>query len=312
MYFYEERRRQNSRVRGALLGVIVWLVVPVAAAGVGFWYGRAYTLSDGLLPQVLTWLDTIFDTEPEKPGIASREFQARIAAVAERIDEMEAELRRSSALGRRVVLLAGLDPAEFDFDRSASVSGSADAWLAGEMGLLELVTLSDFIAEHKRSLLRLDRLVKKKAPGKRTVLSVWPVRSGYVSSGFGRRIHPILKKSHFHSGIDFAGKMGAPIFAAADGVVIYSGWRSGYGRTVEIRHQDSLVTRYAHNQKNLVKQGERVAKGQKIAKLGSSGRSTGPHVHFEVRRDGKAVDPLDYIAVSMSYAGIGSRRGRGG
>ena len=97
------------------------------------------------------------------------------------------------------------------------------------------------------------------------------------------------------SGVDFASKRGTPVVATADGVVIFSGWQSGYGRLVEIRHMDGIVSRYAHNQKNLVKEGDMVEKGQTIAKLGSTGRSTGPHVHFEVRKNGRAVNPLKFV-----------------
>jgi murein DD-endopeptidase MepM/ murein hydrolase activator NlpD len=98
-----------------------------------------------------------------------------------------------------------------------------------------------------------------------------------------------------HKGIDIAGKHGSDIAAMADGLVVFSGRQSGYGKIVQIRHANGLETLYAHNASNLVAEGELVRKGQVIAKLGSSGRSTGPHVHFEVRRNGEAVDPMRYL-----------------
>jgi murein DD-endopeptidase MepM/ murein hydrolase activator NlpD len=101
-----------------------------------------------------------------------------------------------------------------------------------------------------------------------------------------------------HKGIDIAAKHGTDIVAMADGIVIFSGWKGGYGKIVEVRHANGLETRYAHNSANLAKEGDMVRKGQVIAKLGSTGRSTGPHVHFEVRRNGEAVNPMQYLDLS--------------
>jgi murein DD-endopeptidase MepM/ murein hydrolase activator NlpD len=98
-----------------------------------------------------------------------------------------------------------------------------------------------------------------------------------------------------HLGVDFAGKRGTDILAVADGLVVFTGVRNGYGNTLDIRHANGLVTRYAHNQKILVKEGDLVEKGQVVAKLGSSGRATGPHLHFEVLEDGEQVDPMKYV-----------------
>jgi murein DD-endopeptidase MepM/ murein hydrolase activator NlpD len=111
------------------------------------------------------------------------------------------------------------------------------------------------------------------------------------------RKDPFNRKRSFHRGVDFAGKRGAPIVAVADGLVVLAESRGGYGRTVEIRHGNGLVTRYAHNQKLLVEEGDLVKQGQKIATLGSSGRATGPHLHFEVLEDGKQVNPMKYVGL---------------
>jgi murein DD-endopeptidase MepM/ murein hydrolase activator NlpD len=127
----------------------------------------------------------------------------------------------------------------------------------------------------------------------------WPLTTGgVVTSTFGMRRHPISGRRSMHMGIDIAGKHGADIVAMADGLVIFSGRKSGYGKLVEIRHPNGLETRYAHNSQNLVTEGDLVTKGEVIAKLGSTGRSTGPHVHFEVRRNGEALDPMRYLDLS--------------
>ena len=119
------------------------------------------------------------------------------------------------------------------------------------------------------------------------------------SSGFGPRIDPINGKYEFHPGVDFNGPVGSDVLAVAGGVVSYNGWRDGYGNVVEIDHGNGYMTRYAHNQKNLVAVGQRVHAGQSIARVGSTGRATGPHCHFEVWLHGRAVNPLTYVNGSI-------------
>ncbi len=125
---------------------------------------------------------------------------------------------------------------------------------------------------------------------------VLPV-TGVISSGFGWRIHPVTGERKLHKGVDFAAPTGTPIFAAADGVVTDAGWTDGgYGNIVELRHDDGSVTLYAHANSVYVSKGQTVRKGTAIAEVGTTGRSTGPHLHFEVQPDGKtAVDPMDYL-----------------
>lgn len=211
---------------------------------------------------------------------------------------MQAELLRLNALGGRLVEMAGLNVAEFGFEKPVPIGGPADVQGSRETGAeltKKIINLPALINDRRRKLEQLEQAIMEKGLRKHATPSRWPVRSRYISSGFGRCMHPIFKKPFFHKGVDFAGKPGAPIFAAADGVVIASEMQSGYGRVVEIRHMDGLVTCYAHNQKNLVKPGDLVKEGQVIAKLGSCGRSTGPHVHFEVRKNGTAINPMNYI-----------------
>jgi murein DD-endopeptidase MepM/ murein hydrolase activator NlpD len=127
-----------------------------------------------------------------------------------------------------------------------------------------------------------------------------PVASGYLSSPFGRRSDPFHGRARHHKGVDFAAKRGTEVVAVAAGVVTWSGRKSGYGWTVEVSHADGYVTLYAHNQRNLVRVGDLVQRGQAIAQVGSSGRSTGPHLHFEVKKNGRQVNPESYIARAAS------------
>ena len=123
----------------------------------------------------------------------------------------------------------------------------------------------------------------------------WPLASPVVTSGFGYRIHPIFGTSRLHAGIDLRGSTGTPILAAGDGVVVSAGWRGGYGNTVIIDHGGSLATLYAHQSRIYVGTGAKVRRGQAIGAVGSTGQSTGPHLHFEVRVNGTPVDPLNYL-----------------
>ncbi|MFN6142651.1 MAG: peptidoglycan DD-metalloendopeptidase family protein [Pseudanabaena sp.] len=130
---------------------------------------------------------------------------------------------------------------------------------------------------------------------------VLPITGAVISSGFGWRVHPVTGERRMHNGVDFAAPTGTPIFAAADGVVTEAGWTNGgYGNIVELRHSDGSVTLYAHTSRVYVSKGQVVNRGQAIAEVGTTGRSTGPHLHFEVQPDGKnAVDPMDYLQMSQ-------------
>lgn len=127
-------------------------------------------------------------------------------------------------------------------------------------------------------------------------LGCWPV-PGFndISSGFGYRIHPITNERKMHKGIDIPANMGSDIVATDDGIVIFSGIQNGYGNVIEIEHFGGKTSKYAHNNENLVSEGDKVKKGQVIAKIGSTGRSTGPHVHFEVLLNGEVKNPIEMI-----------------
>ena len=125
---------------------------------------------------------------------------------------------------------------------------------------------------------------------------IWPLATkGRISSPFGNRMHPILKENRFHSGMDIAVPSGTEVRAADRGKVLISGWNGGYGYYIAIDHGNGLSTAYAHNSRLLVKEGDLVAQGQAVAKSGSTGLSTGPHLHFEVRKEGVPIDPADYL-----------------
>jgi murein DD-endopeptidase MepM/ murein hydrolase activator NlpD len=142
----------------------------------------------------------------------------------------------------------------------------------------------------------LESLLMSRSLSERVMPSGRPVEDGWLSSRYGKRNDPFTGKQDFHKGLDFAGKKGSEVNAVGDGVVSWAGKKSGYGKLIEINHGNGYSTRYGHNQSHMVKVGDTVKKGQQIALMGSTGRSTGPHVHFEVLRNGKKVNPSGFIS----------------
>lgn len=229
--------------------------------------------------------------------------QSKLDAMALRLAQIQAQVMRIEGLGQRLVELADLDADDFDFGAEPGQGGPApaaplDVALAAPDYLLELETLSSRLKDRERQLIVLEDVLQAQGPGQPSRPSGQPVTDGWLSSYFGMRTDPFTGRPARHEGVDFAGKLGSPVVAAAAGVVIWSGPRSGYGNLVEIDHGKGFVTRYGHNQRNLVRQGQKVGKGQQIARMGSSGRSTGPHVHFEVLRNGLPVNPLFYVTAA--------------
>jgi murein DD-endopeptidase MepM/ murein hydrolase activator NlpD len=228
-----------------------------------------------------------------------RELQDRLDALAGRVGQMNAHVIRLDALGRRLTDMANLDKGEFDFEREPAVGGPEGVVEGAVAAAPELTSMLDNLAnqikDRERQLAVLESLISTRNLSRQIVPGGRPVMQGWISSYFGHRADPFTGRSAFHRGLDFAGPMGAEVVAVASGVVTYSKERFGYGKCVEINHGNGYVTRYAHNQRVLVQAGDTVQKGQPIALIGSTGRSTGPHLHFEVLKQGRAVDPMSFV-----------------
>lgn len=231
------------------------------------------------------------------------ELQAQTHALARRIAMLDAQMMRLDAAGKRLTEVADLDAGEFDFDAVPPVGGPEAISDDGE--LPTLTDLHAALSEHERRLADRERqmrvledLLLASRIEQQARPSGWPVSGGWISSRYGPRTDPFTGRRAIHYGMDFAGREGADVLAVGSGVVTYAGYRYGYGKLVEINHGNGYVTRYGHNRKVRVAVGDRVTKGQVIAEMGSTGRSTGPHVHFEVLRNGRAVDPAEYIRAS--------------
>jgi murein DD-endopeptidase MepM/ murein hydrolase activator NlpD len=229
------------------------------------------------------------------------EMQGKVNALASRIGTLNAHLIRLDAMGRRVTDLAGLDRGEFDFDQPPPAGGpDGGEFAGGTMQVPELTSALDALEaqllDRQRQLTALESLMSTRSLGERIMPGGWPVVGGWISSRFGYRSDPIHGRGAFHAGVDFAAPPGTKVIATGPGVVSFAGYKQGYGYVVEITHPTGYLTRYGHNSRNLVREGQTVQKGESIAVIGSTGRSTGVHVHFEVERDGKTVNPTQYLS----------------
>ena len=228
---------------------------------------------------------------------AKRNAEAHLNALAQRLGQMQAQLMRLNALGSRLTRMAGLDAREFNFSVEAAMGGPEKTSASSNPPELmdSLDHLTHEIDRQQERLSALENLLLDRKLNAAVTPSGWPVEGGWISSGFGVRADPFNGHQSQHDGVDIASNMGSPVHAVGDGVVTHSGERAGYGMLVEVTHESGLVTRYAHTSAILVRVGDRVQKGQAIALVGTSGRSTGPHLHFEVVRNGTAVNPMRYL-----------------
>lgn len=231
---------------------------------------------------------------------ARGQLQGNVDALASRVGMMNAHLIRLDALGRRITDLANLDRGEFDFDKPPPAGGpEGTEQVSGSAQVPELTAVLDALesqlADRERQLTVLESLMSTRQLGERILPGGLPVIGGWISSHFGFRSDPITGHTAFHSGVDFAAVPGSHVIATGPGIVSFAGYKTGYGNVVEITHPTGYVTLYGHNSRNLVHEGETVQKGQAVAVIGSTGRSTGTHVHFEVERNGSPVNPTRYM-----------------
>lgn len=244
------------------------------------------------------WSETL-DAQEQAIKDVEKESDQQIAALTLRVAELQARLVRLDALGDRLTTIAKLDRGEFDFSRKPALGGPEVEQSEEVVSFNEfqdsLAQLGAEIEDRQQQLVTLEALLAKRKILNDVFVAGRPIKKGWMSSRFGRRNDPFTGRIAWHEGVDFAGKEGSDIIAVASGVVTWSGERYGYGQLVEVNHGNGFSTRYAHCKENLVKVGDVVKKGQVIALMGSSGRSTGPHVHFEVYKNGRAVDPSSYI-----------------
>ena len=231
-----------------------------------------------------------------------RFMRENLDVLARKLGEVQAKLTQLESLGERVSGLAGINPAEIK-----SKPGQGGPLVSGRpLSLDELqLTLDDLtrLTDQRTDLLTVleSRLFDQKMRSM-MVPTQRPVAGGNLGSGFGWRIDPITATSALHTGLDFQADNGTPILSAAGGVVVTQEYHPAYGNVVEIDHGNELITRYAHASAMYVKKGDLVKRGQHIADVGSTGRSTGSHLHFEVLVQGIPQDPQKFLDAGSSVA----------
>lgn len=285
----------------------IWLPALFAVAGLltmSFVSGYYTSRGHGLLPAHLMhrWNAEL---QTERQNLAETKASAgeNARALVRRMAELNAQMMRLEAAGERMLKVADLDPNEFNFSRPPALGGPETEEIASALPINDplLQSIERFeakLTERERQMRVLEDLLMASRMQNEVVPSGWPVVNGFISSLFGRRPDPFSGRMAFHEGMDFAGKEGSSVIAVGAGVVSYSSARAGYGVLVEVNHGNGYITRYGHNKAVLVKVGDTVRKGQRLALVGSSGRSTGPHVHFEVLLNGSPVNPAQYIEAS--------------
>lgn len=281
---------------GLVLGVVlVNFMNPPAQASADF--AQQNSEYEQALVDLGSDLEVQLSSAKEAVELATENADAQLRVMSSRVAELQARLARMETVARN---LANAQP-----DMAVAVDFSAPVALGGP-GLAEDVVMTDVVnqlsllearlADRERQLGVLENLVIGDDVAARLSPKGRPIVEGWLSSPFGKRTDPFTGKDAWHNGIDFAGAEGGEIIAVADGIVTYAGRRHGYGLMVEVTHADGYATRYAHNRENLVALGTQVVAGEVIARMGMTGRSTGPHVHFELLKNGKKLNPWKVVA----------------
>ncbi len=266
----------------------------------GLLAGSGYYLGMRKAPEarIASW-ESELQQQREQIEITRKTTQANIDALTQRLGQLQGHVTRLNALGNKLVKMADIDASEFNFDDQPALGGPE----TGHEGmapiapdLIEAIeALAAQLEDRERQLQVLDHVIMSRNLQNEVFPAGRPVNKGWISSYYGMRSDPFSGRPQFHKGMDFAGKRGSDIIAVGGGMVTWAGKRYGYGNMVEINHGNGYITRYGHAQEVLVTEGQAVKKGQAVALIGSTGRSTGPHVHFEVLKDGKSVNPSKFI-----------------
>jgi len=240
--------------------------------------------------------------QAEEIARTKRAAQADVDALSGKVAELQAHVMRLDAMGAQLTSMAGLKRGEFNFNSAPAEGGPETSGPVQHTAVPDFISALDQldaqVQDREQKLGVLENLLMNRNVQLAAQPAGPPVAGGYVSSLYGMRIDPFTGDLSMHSGMDFAGTEGEGVEAVAAGVVTWAGDRSGYGNMVEIDHGNGYATRYGHNETILVHVGQIVKKGEKIALMGSTGRSTGPHVHFEVLYNGLAVDPARFVKAS--------------
>jgi len=285
--------------------IVPAIVLPLLVLSSVLWFGYELAPDERGVDQVLqateVW-DEDINAQRKEIADLRRNLDDNVHALAQRLGKLQAHVTRLNAVGSRMTHMAKLDAAEFDFANDPPIGGPETKDDEPAPTVDEFRTALDNFSreldgrERQMRVLR-DLMVAGELRDEVTP-SGHPLKNGWITSNYGIRTDPFTGRRTSHNGVDFTSGLGADVIAVASGVVNYAGSRNGYGTLLELNHGNGYMTRYGHNKKLLVKEGERVEKGQIVAKMGATGRATGPHVHFEVLQNGRIVNPTAYIRAS--------------
>lgn len=275
------------------ISILLTIILTIACAG--YWVGLVY----GNKSVISQWKQDVSEQKSLLVDV-QQQSDANIRALTKKMAYFQANISRLEALGGKLMAMAELDDDQIDFTQEPGFGGPQYTEYVVQQDMIEnldqtLSAIAIELQEQENKFHTLDALLSNQ-----TVLADMrpqgrPAEKGWVSSHFGKRTDPFTGKQEYHRGIDFAGQHGSNVVAVAGGVITQAKNSNGYGNLVEIDHGNGYVTRYGHNQDMKVKVGDAVKKGQVVAKMGSTGRSTGPHVHFEVLRNGVHLDPMKFV-----------------
>lgn len=281
----------------ALLSVCL-LGIPTVVGAWGYNWLVNFDKKDAFNADALSW-GTSQAEQKDKLEKSRKQSEGQVAALTAKVAELQARLVRLDAVGERLTKVAKLDKGEFDFSQPPGIGGPLNRLkldgAASANFMLAVDQLSIHVQNREQQFKALDSILISRSFDLEALFDTLPIDNGYMSSTFGYRTDPFNGKQEFHSGMDFTAPAGTAIAAVAAGVVTSSSLTHDYGNLIEVSHGTGFETRYAHNKINLVKTGDVVKKGQIIALVGSTGRSTAPHVHFEVYKNGRVVDPATYL-----------------
>ena len=242
-------------------------------------------------------LDQQITNEQEKLDDLKVFLSNNLAALSVRLGGLQAQVSRINAVEKRLAAAAKIDMSSFNFDQEPAQGGAESLALDVSAASLSdnILSMEGKLAEREAAIKSLGVSLSEIVLKEGQTPEGMPVKRGWISSNYGWRSSPVSGKRQFHKGVDIPARTGEPVIAVADGVVIKSEKQAAYGNVIEINHGDGVRTLYAHNSKNLVSVGASVSKGDKIAEVGSTGRSTGPHVHFQVFKNGRVVNPKPFL-----------------
>lgn len=278
--------------------ILVLVALPIAFGLCSYWVGAAIdrSLNPFVDPEYRISVETRVSEQEQEIKKTRNYVRQHMDVLGRKIGSLQAQVSRINAVEQRLADSSGIDLASFTFDQDPPVGGTDTDSDSEQIDIENAISdIERELTLRESEIAAMDFLLSRKNLQSQQTPAGWPVEGGWVSSKFGSRMHPITGKKQFHKGVDIPAKEGSHVLAVADGVVMRSANSRGYGWLVQIDHGDGYTTLYSHNRINLVKEGQTVKKGQAIAEVGSTGRSTGPHVHFEVSKRGSAINPVKYL-----------------